>query len=151
MTCRFVHGGGRSSRWTSVRCCRCGVLQQAAALGHSLAEDARSTRAFLKRVHAVVPLSLALQLIDIRDLPRPAKGRAAGAAPGDQAWRELLGPMLAGQDLGPTSEAALPAVADLGGAHLALDRQGQRDLGREQQPGHARKQAPGESSHGCEV
>jgi len=96
-----------------------GVLQHAAALGHWLVEDARSTRAFLKRVHAVVPLRLALQLIDIRELPRPAKGGAAGAAPGDKAWRELLAPALAGQDLGLISEAGLPAVADPGAAAVA--------------------------------
>ena len=36
-----------------------GVLQRAAGLAHWLAEDARSTRAFLKRVHAVVPLAQA--------------------------------------------------------------------------------------------
>jgi 16S rRNA (cytidine1402-2'-O)-methyltransferase len=96
-----------------------GVLQHAAALGHWLAEDARSTRAFLKRVHAVVPLRLALQLIDIRELPRPAKGGAAGAAPSDKAWRELLAPALAGQDLGLISEAGLPAVADPGATAVA--------------------------------
>ena len=38
-----------------------GVLQCAAGLSHWLAEDARSTRAFLKRVHAVVPLGQPLQ------------------------------------------------------------------------------------------
>jgi len=97
-----------------------GVLQHAAALGHWLAEDARSTRAFLKRVHAVVPLRLALQAIDIRELPRPAKGcGTAGAAPAAQAWRELLAPALAGHDLGLISEAGLPAVADPGATAVA--------------------------------
>jgi 16S rRNA (cytidine1402-2'-O)-methyltransferase len=96
-----------------------GVLQHAAALGHWLAEDARSTRAFLKRVHAVVPLRLALQAIDIRELPRPAKGGAAGAGPTHKDWRELLAPALAGQDIGLISEAGLPAVADPGAAAVA--------------------------------
>ncbi|MCU0966846.1 MAG: ribosomal RNA small subunit methyltransferase I, partial [Burkholderiaceae bacterium] len=45
-----------------------GVLQRAAGLAHWLAEDARSTRAFLKRVHAVVPLQQPLQAVDIREL-----------------------------------------------------------------------------------
>ncbi len=96
-----------------------GVLQHAAALGHWLAEDARSTRAFLKRVHAVVPLGLPLQNIDIRELPRPAKGAPPGAGPAGTAWRELLAPALAGHDLGLISEAGLPAVADPGAAAVA--------------------------------
>jgi 16S rRNA (cytidine1402-2'-O)-methyltransferase len=96
-----------------------GVLQRAASLAHWLAEDARSTRAFLKRVHAVVPLTQALQAIDIRELPRPPKGSASAAPVGDGAWRELLGPALAGQDIGLISEAGLPAVADPGAALVA--------------------------------
>jgi 16S rRNA (cytidine1402-2'-O)-methyltransferase len=54
-----------------------GVLRQAAALVHWVVEDARSARAFLKRVGAVHPLAQPLQAIDIRELPRPAKGGAA--------------------------------------------------------------------------
>lgn len=97
-----------------------GVLQCAAGLGHWLAEDARSTRAFLKRVHAVVALSQPLQAIDIRELPRPPKGSAASAsAPGDAVWRELLKPALHGHDLGLISEAGLPAVADPGATVVA--------------------------------
>lgn len=94
-----------------------GVLQCAAGLAHWLAEDARSTRAFLKRVHSVVPIQRPLQAIDIRELPRPPKGgSAAHAAPGDRLWRELLAPTLAGEDVGLISEAGLPAVADPGAA-----------------------------------
>lgn len=97
-----------------------GVLRSAAALVHWLAEDARSTRAFLKRVHAVVPLSQPLQAIDIRELPRAAKGGATGAArPSEPPWRALLGPALAGRDIGLISEAGLPAVADPGAAAVA--------------------------------
>ncbi len=93
-----------------------GVLECAARLGHWLAEDARSTRAFLKRVHAVVALQQPLQAIDIRELPRPPKGHAAAAEPD---WRALLAPALAGHDLGLISEAGLPAVADPGAAAVA--------------------------------
>ena len=97
-----------------------GVLQCAARMEHWLAEDARSTRAFLKRVHAVVPLQRPLQAIDIRELPRPPKGGGAGhAAPGDPLWRDLLAPALAGKDVGLISEAGLPAVADPGAAAVA--------------------------------
>jgi 16S rRNA (cytidine1402-2'-O)-methyltransferase len=93
-----------------------GVLQHAAALGHWLAEDARSTRAFLKRVSQHVPLRLPLQAIDIRELPRPRKG---GCADAPVPWREWLAPALAGHDLGLISEAGLPAVADPGAAAVA--------------------------------
>lgn len=96
-----------------------GVLQRAAVLQHWLAEDARSTRAFLKRVHAVEPLSQALQAIDIRELPRPPKGGAGSAVPAERVWREVLGPALAGHDIGLISEAGLPAVADPGAAVVA--------------------------------
>lgn len=99
-----------------------GVLQCAARLGHWLAEDARSTRAFLKRVHAVVPLSRPLQAVDIRELPRPPKGATrdkVAASQGVSPWRELLTPALQGQDIGLISEAGLPAVADPGTAVVA--------------------------------
>ncbi len=91
-----------------------GVLRQAAALNHWAVEDARSARSFLKRVHAVVPLALPLQAIDLRELPRPRKGSAAAVPAGD--WAALLVPALAGKDLGLLSEAGLPAVADPGAA-----------------------------------
>jgi 16S rRNA (cytidine1402-2'-O)-methyltransferase len=97
------------------------VLERAAGLAHWVAEDARSTRAFLKRVDALVPLARPLQAIDIRELPRPPKGGAATAAATADArpWRELLAPALAGQDLGLISEAGLPAVADPGALLVA--------------------------------
>ena len=91
-----------------------GVIRRAAALQHWAAEDARSTRAFLKRVGALVPLSLPLQAIAITELPRPRKGRHEPAPPA--AWRALLQPALDGHDLGLLSEAGLPAVADPGAA-----------------------------------
>ncbi len=91
-----------------------GVIRRAAALQHWAAEDARSTRAFLKRVGAVVPLALPLQAVAITELPRQRKGshEAVPAA----AWRALLQPALDGHDLGLLSEAGLPAVADPGAA-----------------------------------
>ncbi|MFN9192469.1 MAG: ribosomal RNA small subunit methyltransferase I, partial [Pseudomonadota bacterium] len=80
-----------------------GAMRRAAALAHWVAEDARSARAFLKRVHACVPLERPLQEIDIAELPRPPKGHAA--APPPAAWQALLAPALAGHDLGLLSEA----------------------------------------------
>ncbi len=92
------------------------VIERAAALGFWVAENAKTTRALLKRVSQWVPLALPLQQIQIIELPRPAKGGAAparkGSTPAD--LRPLLAPALAGHDVGLLSEAGLPAVADPG-------------------------------------
>ena len=90
-----------------------GVLRIAARLEHWVAENARSTRAFLKRVDRVVPLARPLQQIDIVELPRPPKG---GALPATLDLKPLLEPLRRGIDLGLISEAGLPAVADPGAA-----------------------------------
>ncbi len=92
-----------------------GVIEIAARLPHWIAENAKTTRAFLKRVDAVVALAQPLQAIDIRELPRPPKGRAAGPSVAED-WSALLAPALRGQDIGLISEAGLPAVADPGAA-----------------------------------
>lgn len=107
-----------------------GVIETAAGLAHWVCENAKTTRAFLKRVDAVVPLAQPLQAIDIRELPRPPKGsgKAESPAGGSHAvrtappWADmkaLLAPALAGQDLGLISEAGLPAVADPGALLVA--------------------------------
>ncbi len=93
-----------------------GVLRVAARLEHWLCENAKTTRAFLKRVEAVCPLALQLQQISIVELPRPPKGRAHPAAFDATG---LLAPLLAGHDLGLLSEAGLPAVADPGSLVVA--------------------------------
>ncbi|MBL8344029.1 MAG: SAM-dependent methyltransferase [Rubrivivax sp.] len=99
------------------------VLQWAARLQHWVVEDAKSARAFLKRVHEVVPLQAQLQALSIVELPRPTKGRTAPVAPRAQAAdpeiARLLSPALAGHDVGLLSEAGLPAVADPGAAIVA--------------------------------
>ena len=89
------------------------VIRVAAGLGHWVAENAKTMRAFLKRVDTVVALSRPLQSIDIVELPRTTKGsRTAAPAPLDP----LLAPALQGHDMGLMSEAGLPAVADPGSA-----------------------------------
>lgn len=88
------------------------ALQRAARIRHWAAEDARSTRAFLKRVDAVVPLEVPIQSLDIHELPRPRKG-SREAVPAAE-WQALLAPALQGLELGLISEAGLPAVADPG-------------------------------------
>ena len=93
------------------------VIRRAAQLLHWAAEDARSTRAFLKRVAVIAPLAAPLQALDIRELPRPRKGSREPIPA--QEWQALLAPALQGQDLGLISEAGLPAVADPGSALVA--------------------------------
>ncbi|MBC7940637.1 MAG: ribosomal RNA small subunit methyltransferase I, partial [Chitinophagaceae bacterium] len=88
------------------------VIRRAAGLAHWAAEDARSARAFLKRVDAVVPLGQTLQATSIQELPRPRKGSQESVPAAE--WAALLSPALAGFDLGLLSEAGLPAVADPG-------------------------------------
>ena len=90
-----------------------GVIRIAARLNHWVAENAKSTRAFLKRVHAVVPLAVPLQSLSITELPRPQKGAPQAAS---TPLAPLLVPALNGQDMGLISEAGLPAVADPGAA-----------------------------------
>ena len=89
------------------------VIRTAARLAHWVAENAKTTRAFLNRVNAVVPLATPLQSLQIVELPRPRKGAPSAAlAPLDA----LLAPALQGHDIGLNSEAGLPAVADPGAA-----------------------------------
>ena len=89
------------------------VIRTAARLTHWVAEDAKSTRAFLKRIDAAQPLALPLQALAIVELPRPRKG-ARDAPAADVA--ALLAPAHLGHDIGLISEAGLPAVADPGAA-----------------------------------
>ena len=87
-----------------------------ARLEYFVAENAKTTRAFLKRVDAVCPLPRPLQQIAIVELPRPPKGRTDTST---FEGARLLAPALAGEDVGLISEAGLPAVADPGAQLVA--------------------------------
>jgi 16S rRNA (cytidine1402-2'-O)-methyltransferase len=89
------------------------VVRIAAGLTHWVAENAKTTRAFLKRVDAVVPLGQPLQNLSIIELPRPLKGDRAATPPD---LKPLLQPALNGFDIGLISEAGMPAIADPGAA-----------------------------------
>ncbi|HET7866444.1 MAG TPA: SAM-dependent methyltransferase [Burkholderiaceae bacterium] len=90
-----------------------GVLHTASRLTHWVAENAKTTRAFLKRVNAITPLTHPLQDLSIIELPRPPKGGRPGPV---VDLTPLLAPSLQGHDIGLISEAGLPAVADPGAA-----------------------------------
>ncbi len=93
-----------------------GTLQTAARLTHWVCENAKSTRAYLKRIDALHPLAAPLQQQQITELPREVHKKGdhggKGSAPFDA--RPLLKAALAGQDIGLISEAGMPAVADPG-------------------------------------
>lgn len=89
-----------------------GTLRVAASLTHWICENAKTARALLKRVGDVQPLAAPVREQSIVELPREVhkKGDHDGAFDA----RPLLGPALAGHDIGLLSEAGMPAVADPG-------------------------------------
>ena len=92
------------------------TIRIAAELTHWIAENAKSARAFLKRVDAVHSLTVPLQAQHIVELPRLAhkKGDHVPASAADIQARALLAPALAGHDIGMVSESGMPAIADPG-------------------------------------
>lgn len=94
------------------------TMAVASALTHWITENAKSTRAFLKRVDAAVGIAAPVQSQHITELPRAAhkKGDHTPQPDGDAQARELLAPALAGHDIGLVSEAGMPAIADPGSA-----------------------------------
>ena len=89
-----------------------GTLLVAARLQHWVCENAKSTRAYLKRVNELHPLSSTLQALHIQELPREVHKK--GDHNGQFDATHLLAPALQGYDMGLVSEAGMPAVADPG-------------------------------------
>jgi 16S rRNA (cytidine1402-2'-O)-methyltransferase len=88
------------------------TLEVAARLSHWVCENAKSTRAYLKRVHALVPLSQPIQEHTLTELPRAVHKK--GDHQGEFDARGLLQAALQGHDIGLISEAGMPALADPG-------------------------------------
>lgn len=93
-----------------------GAIRHAARLQHWVVENAKSARAFLKRVDAIEPLSLPLQQLQMSELPRPPKGKPQAGQGGAPDLAPLLQAAMQGHDIGLLSEAGLPGVADPGAA-----------------------------------
>ncbi|MFN9470632.1 SAM-dependent methyltransferase [Acidovorax sp.] len=93
-----------------------GTLQQAARLTHWVCENAKSTRAYLKRIDALHPLAVPLQQQQITELPREVHKKGDHGDKGSAHFeaKPLLAPPLLGHCLGLVSEAGMPAVADPG-------------------------------------
>ena len=88
------------------------TLQIAANLGHFVCENAKSTRAYLKRVGEIVLLGQPIQALQIQELPREVHKK--GDHTGNFDARFLLTAALDGHDIGLVSEAGMPAIADPG-------------------------------------
>jgi len=91
-----------------------GTIKKAAAIACWIGENAKSTRAFLKRVDALVPLAQPIQTQQITELPRDVHKKGDHQTSATWDARPLLAAALAGQDVGLVSEAGMPAVADPG-------------------------------------
>lgn len=89
------------------------TLRMAARLTHWIGENAKTARAYLKRVGELHPLAAPLQEQQIQELPRAVHKKGDHDAGGFDA-RPLLAPALQGYDMGLVSEAGMPAVADPG-------------------------------------
>jgi 16S rRNA (cytidine1402-2'-O)-methyltransferase len=89
-----------------------GTLASAAALTHWICENAKSTRAYLKRIGELHPLALPLQQQQIVELPREVHKK--GDHEGGFDASSLLSPAHQGHDIGLLSEAGMPAIADPG-------------------------------------
>lgn len=91
-----------------------GTLRIAASLTHWVCENAKSARAYLKRIESVVPLACAIQGQHIVELPREVHKKGDHAPGGTFDAKPLLAAALTGTDIGLLSEAGMPAVADPG-------------------------------------
>jgi 16S rRNA (cytidine1402-2'-O)-methyltransferase len=92
-----------------------GTLEAAARIQHWICENAKSTRAVLKRVADRYPLICTLQEMTITELPREAHKKGDHTAANDTtASQAILDKALQGFDIGLMSEAGMPAIADPG-------------------------------------
>jgi len=88
------------------------TLHRAAGITHWICENARTARAFLKRIGAIHELVAPLQAQQLAELPREVHKKGDHAVAFDA--RPLLAAALEGHDIGLLSEAGVPAVADPG-------------------------------------
>ncbi|MGA8785675.1 MAG: SAM-dependent methyltransferase [Polaromonas sp.] len=89
-----------------------GTLQIAARLSFWICENAKSTRAYLKRINELQPLANPVQTLQIQELPREVHKK--GDHSGNFDARPLLVAAMEGRDMGLVSEAGMPAIADPG-------------------------------------
>ncbi|HEX7891585.1 MAG TPA: SAM-dependent methyltransferase [Ramlibacter sp.] len=90
-----------------------GTIAVAAGLTHWVCENAKTARAFLKRIGELQPLALPLQQQQIAELPREVH-KKGDHGPAAFDAKPLLQAAVAGHDVGLLSEAGMPAIADPG-------------------------------------
>ena len=90
------------------------VQAMSAQLHYFVAENAKTTRAYLKTLNLYHPLTKPLQEMQIAEL---------NVNTPEAALQNLLAPLLAGHDVGLISEAGVPAVADPGANLVRLAHQ----------------------------
>ncbi|MBC7608735.1 MAG: SAM-dependent methyltransferase [Polaromonas sp.] len=88
------------------------TIRIAARLPCWICENAKSTRAYLKRINELQPLTTVLQSLQIQELPREVHKK--GDHTGNFDARPLLMAAIEGRDMGLVSEAGMPAIADPG-------------------------------------
>ena len=88
------------------------TLARASRLTHWICENAKTTRAYLKRINELHPLAVPMREQQIIELPREVHKK--GDHGGSFDARPLLAAALAGHDVGLLSEAGMPAIADPG-------------------------------------
>ena len=89
-----------------------GTLNLAASIQHWICENAKTTRAYLKRIDVCSPLKWPVQSQNIQELPRQVHKKGDHQAGFDA--KPLLAAALKGENIGLVSEAGMPAVADPG-------------------------------------
>ena len=88
------------------------TLEIAATLEHWVCENAKSTRAYLKRIGEVHPLCTPIQARKLQELPREVHKK--GDHHGGFDAQHMLQAALEGNNIGLVSEAGMPAIADPG-------------------------------------
>ena len=88
------------------------TLEIASTLQHWVCENAKSTRAYLKRIGLTHPLCQPLQAMNLQELPHEVHKK--GDHQGHFDARPLLQPAVQGANMGLVSEAGMPAIADPG-------------------------------------
>ncbi len=89
-----------------------GTLLTASRITHWICENAKTARAYLKRIDEIHPLALPLREQIIVELPREVHKKGDHLGGFDAS--PLLAPAREGHDVGLLSEAGMPAVADPG-------------------------------------
>jgi 16S rRNA (cytidine1402-2'-O)-methyltransferase len=88
------------------------TIERAASLTHWICENAKTARAYLKRIDELRPLAAPLREQQIVELPREVH-KKGDHDPGFDA-KPLLDAAMQGHDVGLLSEAGMPAIADPG-------------------------------------